>query len=298
MSSKSQTYFSPVPRIGSGDLVFFRDACVTSAAARRWDSEFFHQAPPEAVDMLRWLGIQGTDGSEAGRCFLDLERRHSDARSCDQVTVLAATSNFPSRSLDEYRGAGYLAETMFATLVRSSYGPDSLEFFPTLSELGFYFDEALLLSGEARWEEEYLTLCQAFFMEELTPTELLEKSLDLFDQETKNALSRQSMRWQQELHGVTFLVASGLETLKPLSTLLSALLGEGTGIPELGALITRGTQWTSDVVDEVWESFATDTKQRILKELCPGFPDLVKEILYTLGPEFLAWRTTGTAVVT
>ncbi len=294
----SQTYFSSVPKLGPGDLVYFRDACITSAAARRQDACFFHKASPEATDALRWLGIQGTDGSETGRCYLDLQRTASDARPGDENTFLASTQLFPSRSLGDYRHDGYLAETMFACLVRSSYGPASLDFFPTLSELGFYFDDALLLEGEARWDEEYLALCQAFFMEELTPPELLEKSLDVFGHEKKNSLIRQSLRWQQELHGVAFLVSSNLETLQPLSKLLDALLGEGTGIPELGALITRGTDWSPEVVDEVWKGFTTEAKQRLIVELCPGFSGLAKELLYTLGPEFLGWRMAGTAVGT
>jgi hypothetical protein len=283
------TYFCSVPVVGEGDLVLFRDAAVTYSACRRHDQALIVEAPAEAWDLLSWLGVEAGAGLPHGIAYLDPQRTPSEGV---EARPLAAW-NSGRLSLESFRQKGYLAETMFAALIRSSYGPDSLDFFPTRSELGFYFDDSLLLEGEARWNEDYLGVCQAFFMEELMPGELLAKSIGLLPAERRESLLELSSRWEVELQGVTFLVASQLETLLPLARLLSGLLGLNSGRDGsrgLKELVQSVQVWDQPGWTAAWNGQPAERRQALAAELCPEFAEQAEPILFTAGPDLLLWR--------
>jgi hypothetical protein len=284
------TYFCSIATTGPGDLVSFRDAAITYAASRRCGQNLFVEASEAARDLLSWLGIEAVPAAPQGLTYLDPNRPAPDG-----VQVRALAPWGPSDlSLESYRQGGYVAEAMFAALIRSSYGPDSSEFFPTRSELGFYFEDSLLRES-ARWDEDYLRDCQAFFMEELMPVELLSKSIALLPTAQRDNLGELCRRWQTELHGVTFLVASQLETLLPLARLLSGLLGTESPAPGLKDLVNGVQVWDQAGWSAAWGVLAVDQRQVLAEALCPEFSDQAEAILFTAGPDLLLWRAAAVA---
>ncbi len=284
----SATYFTAVPSSGDGDLLAFRDAAITYAACRRNDGSFRWQADPAVELLFDWLGLEGQSGEPEGVSYLDPSRstvRGVQARSLADGTALSGFS------LDALRTEGMVAEAVFAALIRSSYGPDGLDYFPTRSELGFYFDEAILLQGQARWDEDYLQACQAFFMEELTPAELVEKSLASLPWTTKKQLQTDAERFTEELHGVTFLVAEELLNLKPLARLLERLLSPERTLPALSELLqSSGSEWSRERWTSSWSALSEQSRSELEQELCSGFAERAPDILFTAGPELLRWR--------
>jgi hypothetical protein len=289
----TETYFCSLP--SEGDLVVFRDAAITYAACRRQGRVLRIQADGDAWDSLSWLGVEGRQaGSPEGLAYLDPERT---VAAGVEVRPLPAWGSLPRPSLRSFRCQGFLPEAMFAALIRSSYGPDAMDFFPTRSELGFYFDEALLLPGQARWEEGYLEACQAFFMEELMPAELVRKSLDCLAGARREALEKLCHRFREELHGVTFLVASELVTLKPLAELLQALLLPGPPPAGLEELLQDSGEWDRDVWSRRWACLPGGLRQGLAEELCPGFAGQAEDILFTAGAGLLCWRAKSASEV-
>lgn len=256
----------------SADIVAFRDAAVLYAAARRAGGKLELSAPAEDRELLEWLGITELHGSAS---FSHI--------------ALPAWGDLPRPSLQSLRERGYVAEAVFAALVRSSYGPSTPEFYPTRSELGFLFEDSRILR-EARWDDEYLDAAQAFFMEELTPTELLEKSLAVLPAAQRQSLSGQAEHWQEELHAVTFLVCAGLENLCPLTALLGALLTP-SHLPELSRLLEAVPSWSPEAWTAAWQRQESAAREKLTEQLCPGFPQQAEAILFTAGPALLRWRT-------
>lgn len=284
----SQSYFAALSASGDGDLLAFRDAAVTYAACRRQDGEFHWQASSETERLLAWLGLEGKAGAPAGIAYLDRSRSLPETV---QVKPLVSGEPFSTCCLDGFRRDGFVAEAMFAALIRSSYGPDGLDYFPTRSELGFYFDDDLLLQGSARWDDEYLQACQTFFLEELMPAELVEKSLASLPWETGDRLLTLAQRFAEELQGVTFLVVSELESLRPLAELLQALLERSAPVDGLGSLLeTVGEDWTSQGWSRAWAALTEDQRASLTVALCPGFGEQAEAILFTAGPSLLGWR--------
>ena len=284
----SQLFYASVPNLGQGDLVAFRDAAVTYAACRRHGGRLFWQASPEAERLLSWLGLEGEVGPPEGLAYLDAGRTLPDSVT---TRPLLSGESLSELSLDELRQSGVVAEAVFAALIRSSYGPDGLDYFPTSSELGFYFEDSLLLQDRLRWDDEDLQDCQAFFMEELMPSELLEKSLASLPWEVGEALRHPAERFAEELHGVTFLVATGLENLRPLAELLQALLGKAASVDGLGELLQAvGDSWTPQAWRLAWAAQPEGLRAQMAETLCPGFIEQAEAILLSAGPALLSWR--------
>lgn len=312
----SQPYLILLAESGPGDLVAFRDAAITYAAARRAKAKLEIQASESARDLLGWLGIAEMEAEGArepgARTYADPTRREKYSPQT-QTCLLAPWGNQPPSSLDTFRQAGYTPETMFAALIRSSYGPDNLDFFPTRSELGFYFDEAQLLEGVARWDREYLEACQTFFMEELMPAELVAKSLAMLPRESRAGLTELAARWERELHAVTFLVCAELRRLAPLSRLVSGLLApsgpahsghkvfEGRAAspsspaPGLKELVQSVEIWDAAGWSAAWQGLAGSQREALARELCPDFEEQAEAVLFTAGPDLLLWRASAVA---
>lgn len=285
----SQAYFASVPQPGPGDLITFRDAAITYAACRRHGSTLQLEAGEEALDLLQWLGVEGQAApvSPSGLAYLDPSRT---APAGVRRHVLCAWGELPLPALEDYRRQGYVAEAIFAALIRSSYGSDSAEFYPTRSELGFYFEDGLLRAGTARWDQDYLEACQAFFMEELMPAELVAKSLASLPAPGRHSLLEVSRRWEEELHGVTFLVAADLVTLRPLADLLQGLLGLNIPVPGLKELVQSLPGWEREAWVAAWSALPQSQREALSSTLCPGFGEEAEGLLYTAGPDFLLWR--------
>lgn len=285
----SATYFTALPSSGDGDLLAFRDAAITYAACRRNDGLFTWQVGSRVEPLLDWLGLEGRPGNPEGICYLDPGRT---AAAGLEVRALADGAVFKELSLDSFRTEGMVAEAIFAALIRSSYGPDGLDYFPTRSELGFYFDDALLLQGQARWDQDYLQACQAFFMEELTPAELVEKSLASLPWDKQQRLQVVAERFSEELHGVTFLVVEDLRSLKPLARLLEGLLSPERFLPALRELLQSSSkEWSRETWADSWSTISGQSRSELERELCPGFAERTPDILFTAGPELLRWRS-------
>lgn len=279
---------------GPGDLCAFRDAAITYSAARRSKARLEIEGSEAARDLLDWLGIEAMEGGRPdlpwGGAYLDPSRT---LPTPVPVRRLPPWSDLPQLSLESFRQQGYVPEAMFAALIRSSYGPNSLDFFPTRSELGFYFEDSLLLPGPARWDEEYLEACQTFFMEELMPAELVAKSIAMVPRERRASLAERAQRWETELHAVTFLVCAELERLAPLAALVSGLLALNSPAPGLKELVQSVELWDGPGWASAWNGQPPQQRQALARELCPGFEELAEAILFTAGPELLLWRASA-----
>lgn len=264
----THNYSSLVKKTGPGDLPLFRDAVLTYCAALRAEEPFYAQGPPEALELLRWMGIQYQLPSQPGRSL-----------------EFGDESGFPASSLADFRVQGYLGVALFAALVRSSYGPDDEGFFPTRAELGFYYDQSLLRSGPARWDQDYLDDCQAFFFEELTPAELVRLTLDELDE----GRQEKATHYRETLEGVAFLVGEGLTRLTPLVTLFSALLTSAP-LPSLAALLEVTPDWSRAQVEQAWNALQPEQREGLRNEL--GIPRQVEalEVLYACGAPLLRVR--------
>lgn len=287
----SQPYFILINEQSPPGIVAFRDAALTYAAARREGRQLEVAANDEARELLEWLGIDSLSAKES--------RPEGHGTYCDPSArqfadgipkrYLPAWGDLSNPSLQGLREQGYVPEAVFAALVRSSYGPSTPEFYPTRSELGFLFEDSQILD-QVRWDEEYLEAAQSFFMEELMPAELLEKSLAVLPSDERLALEGAAEHWQEELHAITFLVSSGLERLTPLTGLLGALLTP-SHLPELSRLLEAVPSWTAEAWSTAWQGQEVSAREKLSQALCPGFSDQAEAILFAAGPALLKWRT-------
>lgn len=264
-------YYSQIERVGEGDLTTFRDAVLTYCAALKAKDDFYFSGSAEAGELLRWLGIHFKETSV-----------ESESPPWSEGRSLARTAALPKTALADFRSRGYLGTTLFAALVRSSYGPDEPGFFPTQSELGFYFEESKLLSGEARWDEDYLEECQEFFFEELTPAELVDEVYALVPQAAEGGEPH-----RESLEGVAFLIGEQTTTLLPLTRFFKEILVSNKPLPELSTLVKSVDGWTEEEVQGAWESCAPSEYAR---EVFSGLPIDAHVVLQACGPELLAWR--------
>jgi hypothetical protein len=189
--------------------------------------------------------------------------------------------------LATYREDGYLGETLFAALVRSSYGPDEEGFFPTKSELGFYFNEERLLTGKARWSEEYLRNCQQFFFEELTPAELLQHSLRPLSEQ----LQRQAEPFEKELSGVAFLVGEQSSSTDPISRFFEKLL---LPEPEVGlrTLLQVTPDWNEEGIHKAWDELDESVRGGLQAGLFAPVAEQATQVLVALGRDLVEWKAT------
>jgi hypothetical protein len=275
----TKSFFSQIEHTGQGDLILFRDAVLTYCAALKLKLPFTFWGSPEAVGLVRWMNMKFEEGSESGRSYLD-PSRESEA---GERRLLVSGQNLPSTPLSWYRDQGYLGTTLFAALVRSSYGPDEPGFFPTQSELGFYFSESKLLSEQARWDDQYLSECQSFFFEELTPAELVEQVYSRLGDEARE----RGKPYTESLEGVAFLVGEQTETLVPLTEFFRGLLLSSEPWPELQFILTEVDEWNEEAVQQAWEGCERSPFSHHLFE---SIPVESPSVLTACGPELLGWR--------
>lgn len=264
-------FYSKIETQGRGDLVAFRDAALTFSRAFSLGETLYLDADPEATELAAWLGIAFETGTAGAASCIDESRRQSFPDR--ELTVLCDAGSLPTVSVAEYRKRGLLGETVFAALVRSSYGPDTPDYFPTRSELKVTFDEHPLREGAALWDEDYLQQCQEFFMEELTPTQLLSRVLQVFDSEKRAQLEQALEPWESVLRSAIFLVGETSTSLAPLALFLERLL-KGEPIPGVS----------------LQDPLPPDQRGLLEQYLFVGFEELSEELIYALGPEFLGWR--------
>ena len=275
----TKSFFSQIEHTGEGDLIFFRDAVLTYCAALKLKLPFYFSGSAEARGLLRWMNVEFEEGSNSGRSYLDPSRGTEGTES----RLLVSGQTLPSTPLGWYRDQGYLGTTMFSALVRSSYGPDEPGFFPTQSELGFYFSESKLLSEHARWDEGYLLECQSFFFEELTPAELVELIYSRLGSQARE----RGKPYIESLEGVAFLIGEQTETLVPLTKFFRELLVSTEPWPELQSILGRADEWSEETVQQAWEECERSVYSTHLFESIPIEPALV---LTACGPEILKWR--------
>lgn len=269
----TESFYSQIEQTGEGDLVLFRDAVLTYCAALKEKKPFRLSGSPEALELMGWMNIEFEEGEGSGRSFLDPARSpNGDARA------LASGQSFPITPLNWYREQGYLGTTLFSALVRSSYGPDEPGFFPTQSELGFYFSEDKLLRDGVRWDDEYLEECQLFFFEELTPSELVEHVYARLPREARE----HGTPFIEALEGVAFLIGEQTENLGPLTEFFRGLLVSTAEWPGLKAVL-QVKEWNEESVAAALSGAETP---HWLAD-CPVEP---QQILVACGPDLLRWR--------
>lgn len=275
-------YFSKIEKTGSGDLVLFRDAVVTYCAALRAKQAFHCDACEEAARLLSWLGVEFEPGSGKGTSYIDPSRAE-----CYQndIRLLVSGGELPSDSLSEFQKRGLLGTTLFAALVRSSYGPNEAGFFPTQSELGFYFEDSLLVSDGARWDEDYLADCQEFFFEELTPDELLRLAVESVDEAGHSMVS-----YRSELKSVLFLIGEQEHSLRPLTKFLERLFQPQDKLPELERLLTAIPEWDREGISAAWGALEAPSRQAIKTNLLGDAQAEPTDILLACGRGLLEWR--------
>lgn len=271
-STVEREYVCRVETVGPGDLAGFRDAVLLYSEALRVKKPFYCQAGPEASELLVWLGLDFLPPAETS-AGLAVDLGYPSAEALAQ------------ESLADFRERGYLGRTLFSALVRSSYGPDEPGYFPTASELGFYFDRALLRRS-VRWDQEYLDECQGFFFEELTPTELLNATLELLPAGARECAEP----FTEELQGVVFLVGEQETTLAPLRELLSSLLVKSEGKDSLKRFLERVQKWNSEGAGQAWEGLSDTDRRTIVESVLSGRAENAAEILAASGRALLKWR--------
>lgn len=272
-SALQREYFCRVDGIGPGDLAAFRDVVLTYSQALRHKRDFYCTANPQVQELLRWLGVEWREPSQA------------DTSQVEGIFGLPDGAGLPVTPLQEFRQNGYLGRTLFAALVRSSYGPDEEGYFPTAAELGFYF-EPRLLRAEIRWDQEYLDECQRFFFEELTPAELLRDTLTLLPAEAESAAEP----FAEELQGVLFLVGEEELGLKPLRALLEGLLVRTEGAGTLASFCRRIADWHGEEVERVWKELPQQEREELVRSVLGGRSQNAVEILTACGRRLLEWR--------
>lgn len=272
----SKTFVSCLSECGPGDLLSFRDAVITYCAALREKARFVITASPEAQELLTWLGVRFEVGEVEGEGYTDSSLGGS----------LPSGLSLPDTPLQEFRDQGLLGTTLFAALVRSSYGPEEEGYFPTQSELGFYFDLAQLRQGEVRWDEDYLKQCQEFFFEELTPAELLELSLQPLSEE----LRHEGRPFQTELLGVAFLIGEQRSTLKPLTEFFRVLLDQSIPQPALQELASLTPSWDQTTLTNIWDMTDATVVEGLKAQMFAPVPDQIPEILAACGDQLISWR--------
>ena len=277
----STTFFSKIERTGKGDLTLFRDAVITYCAALRAKKPFHCEAHPEAVPLLKWLGVEFQAEGQGEKSYADPSR----VALYTNPTRLPQTGGLPTCSLADFRERGLLGTTLFAALVRSSYGPDEPGYFPTQSELGFYFEDSLIRSGEVLWDEDYLIECQEFFFEELTPDELLANTLDACQ-----SVEADIEDHRPELKGVLFLIGEREQNLKPLKGFLERLLQPGSQLPQLKEFLDGISQWDREAVHQAWTALSSESKESIERELIGQAQVEPQDILLACGRDLLYRR--------
>lgn len=269
-------YLSQIMSTGPGDLVSFRDAVLTYCAALKEKQPFHFQGSDEAGFLLSWLGVEYLSGTGEGRSYQDPSRANGG-----EVRLLPSGTKLPQTPLASFRDKGYLGTTLFAALVRSSYGPDEPGYFPTRSELGFYFEESAL-RRESRWDEDYLEECQDFFFEELTPAELVAEAFSLLGSEA----AERGAPFREALEGVAFLIGEQTRTLLPLAQFFQQLLVSREPLPELRE-IASSDDWSVERLEADWgRGPLSEYGRRVFTEPAVK-PHLV---LQACGPELLRWR--------
>ena len=260
-----------VPQTGTGDLAFFRDAVLLYSAAIRAEEPYFFSGSEKALELARWLGLKFENG----------KGERMECRSC-----FADPAGLGSASLQSFRDKGYLGTALFSAFVRSSYGPEESGFYPTQSELSFYFDEHMLLEGGVRWDQEYLEECQAFFFEELTPHEILGLTLC----EMPEWASQVAENFESQLLGVAFLIAEKQTSLVPLTSFLTALLEPQASVPDLGVLLKGISDWTSAGVHSAWEALPSSLQASLSTQLFSALEGQIPEVILACGEELMVWR--------
>ena len=257
----------------NSDLGMFRDAVLLYCEALRRKQPFHCSAGAETSRLLSWLGIE-FEPSGAGQDLSLLE-------------LLPQSSGLPNTPLASFREQGYLGRTLFAALLRSSYGPDEEGYFPTQSELGFYFEREQVRPGPVRWDQEYLDECQEFFFEELTPAELLEETLQFLPPEARGGAER----FREELEGVAFLVGEQESMLRPLVNLMTALLVGRAGGKELSELLGAVKEWTREAFDSAWNELGQPARDGIAGQILGGVEAESSVVLLACGRRLLEWRS-------
>ena len=262
--------------------MLFRDAVLTYCAALKSKGRFSVLGPPEALDLLQWMGVECGLSGEDGRSLVDPSRSQPKAES----GRLADASGLPSQSLGSFRQEGFLGITMFSALVRSSYGPVEPGYFPTQLELSIYFDPSELHSGQARWDDEYLRECQSFFFEELTPVELLEEVYCRLP----GALREKGKPFSATLQGLVFWLAQQSEDLPGLSSFFHRLLSPDNSVPKLRELLQRLERWEESALVTGWENLDPLAKEQVESKLLSDVPVEPASLLFACGPDLLQWR--------
>lgn len=266
----TKSFVARVESVGPGDLSGFRNAVLTYCQALRSKQPFHCRTNVESAKLLRWLGIE----------WVEVAIDQGLAESS-----FPQDPPFPEDSLSSFRERGFLGSTLFAALIRSSYGPDEPGYFPTASELGFYYDEALLRE-QIRWDEEYLAECQEFFFEELTPAEMLEQATALLE------LNLQALkeRFHDELLGVVFLIGEQETDLSNLSRFLGRLLQRGSCEAEFRKLVSGLNDWGPDSLRGAWISLDNSARTTLEESFFGSYCEQADDILVACGENLLRWR--------
>ncbi len=269
----------------------FRDMVFAHCQAQSRNQPLLVDGAAEDLSLLEWLGVTfEVPPSTLGSCVSDSSGYQSGFDG-----ALAAFTSVPPQPLANYRRQGLLGETLYACLIRSSYGPDEEDFFPTKLEMSLTFDENSLLKGNARWDQDYLLSCQRFFMEELTPAEILCKVRAEMTVEERERAAEAFEQWFEEFQGVALVLSELVENLLPMVGVFSRLVVRDD--PEvLSGFCEQFGDWSPVQIQECLKAMAP-SRQRFLEDrLFPGFPEHTGILLAVLGPRYMSWRTGGMLV--
>ncbi|MGE0492854.1 MAG: hypothetical protein AB7S38_26825 [Vulcanimicrobiota bacterium] len=193
-------------------LYWARDAALNWLYAHHLQVPFQLGGPEWALEQLGWLGLDWLPiESQAGQALVDEARLDTLAelfRARGIQVELKPLPRFHSESsqLSCYQAQGLVAEALLTCLVESSWSSPRGGQDLTRTELLLYFSLDGLKSAAAGIEAERLEAAHRFFLEELTPKELLARTLG-------SRLPWLSEREQMELEGLALLYGEEVEDL-------------------------------------------------------------------------------------
>ncbi len=179
-------------------LVGARDACCGWLYAHRQGLPFCLDGPGQE---LEWLGLDWQPLPEPVRPV-----RLRDARFArDEEISLPELAEADTITLTDLKQRGIVAEAVLTTLVESSWRSPRGGSGLSRVELRLYFSLEGLKTGPVRFCEDSLWDAHLFFLEELTPKELLRRTVP--------ELSTLSEEQRKELEGLALLFGEQVEDL-------------------------------------------------------------------------------------
>lgn len=253
------------------DLSWARDALFWWHHADSQGQSFMVSGADWQLEELRWLGL---DWDEA------------PAPAAEKADSFAPIKNTEGRSLKALREAGYVREAVVATLAESSWNPPRGGRLLTRIELKLYF-KLESVKTDPVFDPELLDEAQEFFMEELTPRELLQRT----------GLVAADDAEREELEGLALLFGEEVENLNEFVEQLRFYFEppevETSPDAEVVKLLQEVEKWTSTGLEKALETLEPEQLEGLQQRVIGRVEDSPSYIFALLGRQKVLARAMG-----